>query len=79
MAGVPQSPLGSFDDILSEQILMADNQCLECGVELMAVSQDPETTLQVRTDDEFGQRLDRPVSFDHLTRSRRGNADLPLV
>ena len=49
IACVRQSPPGGFDDILSEQILMVDNQC-----------------------------LDRPVSFDHLTRSRRGSAN-PLL
>ena len=63
MAGVLQSPPGGFDDILSEQILMADNQRLERGVELIPVSQDPETALQVPTDNEFGQRLDRTVPF----------------
>ena len=58
---------------------MADNQRFEGGVELIPVSKDPETALQVCTDNKFGERLDCPVPFDHLTGSGRGDADLLLV
>ena len=50
---------------------MPDDQRLEGGVELVAVTQDPETLLQVRTLGKSGKSLYGPMSLDHLARSRR--------